>query len=91
MSTSTQTIELHSIVPTNRKPSSIQLAGRNETPTEVDESLTPTNAVAVEQLEKWNNPRMNILRMMASCWGFIIMGMNDAILGVRNSLSFFSL
>jgi hypothetical protein len=89
MSTSTQTIELHNITPTNRKPSSLHLPERIGSVTEVDENLTPTNAVAIEHLEKWNNPRGNIIRMVASCWGFIIMGMNDAVVGVRKLLSLF--
>jgi hypothetical protein len=88
MSTSTQTIELHPVAPVNRKPSSLQLAERNASITEADENQTPTNAVAFEQLEKWNYPRRNVVRMIASCWGFIIMGMNDAAVGVRYLRSF---
>lgn len=37
---------------------------------------------AEEQLEAWNNPKRNILRLGASYFCFIIMGMNDSSLGV---------
>jgi hypothetical protein len=36
----------------------------------------------VDQVQKWNQPRTNVLRLAASCWGFMIMGMNDAAIGV---------
>jgi hypothetical protein len=36
----------------------------------------------VDQVQKWNEPRINVLRLAASCWGFMIMGMNDAAIGV---------
>jgi hypothetical protein len=36
----------------------------------------------VDQQQKWNQPRINILRLAGSCWGFMIMGMNDGAIGV---------
>ena len=38
------------------------------------------------QLEKWNASRSNIFRFGVTLFGFIIMGMNDAVLGVSDDL-----
>jgi hypothetical protein len=37
---------------------------------------------AVTEVEQWNNPKINIARLGAAFWGFIIMGANDAAVGV---------
>lgn len=34
------------------------------------------------ELEKWNRPRINIYRYLATLYSFVIMGMNDAAYGV---------
>lgn len=38
----------------------------------------------VAQLEKWNVSQRNVLRFGVALYGFIIMGMNDAVLGVSD-------
>jgi hypothetical protein len=48
---------------------------------DVDGSL-PSPITASEQLQKWNYPRVNLWRTLAAFWGFIIMGANDAAVGV---------
>jgi hypothetical protein len=50
---------------------------------DVDGSL-PSPITATEQLERWNYPRVNLWRTLAAFWGFIIMGMNDAAVGVSD-------
>ena len=37
-----------------------------------------------ESLEHWNRPRINIYRYLATLWSFILMGMNDAAIGVSS-------
>jgi hypothetical protein len=39
-------------------------------------------AVVAHALEKWNDPIVNIYRIFATFWAFIIMGANDAAYGV---------
>lgn len=39
--------------------------------------------------ERWNGTRINTYRFFVTCWSFIIMGMNDAAVGV--SLSIFAI
>lgn len=46
-----------------------------------DVSSAP-NGNAVSQQE-WNNPKINIWRTLAACFGFLIMGANDGAYGVR--------
>jgi hypothetical protein len=41
----------------------------------------------VDQVQKWNEPRINVIRLAAACWGFMIMGMNDAAIGVLRSFN----
>lgn len=42
-------------------------------------------------LQKWNEPRVNMLRFFTTLYSFIILGMNDGVIGVstgmRNSWS----
>ncbi|TVY59055.1 hypothetical protein LCER1_G000378 [Lachnellula cervina] len=35
------------------------------------------------ELEKWNRPRINIYRYLATLYSFVIMGMNDAAYGLE--------
>jgi hypothetical protein len=42
----------------------------------------PSPTTATERLQKWNYPRKNMYRTFAAFWGFIIMGANDAAVGV---------
>jgi hypothetical protein len=93
MASSTTVIELDSIasaLPTTRysKDSNANMSHINNSRTslnnkvnEVNENLTPRNSV-VEQVQRWNQPRINIYRLGAAFWGFIIMGANDAVIGV---------
>jgi hypothetical protein len=32
--------------------------------------------------QRWNEPRINLFRVLAACYGLLIMGMNDAQYGV---------
>lgn len=41
----------------------------------------PSPTTATERLESWNRPRMNIYRVLATFWSFVVMGMNDASYG----------
>ncbi|KGO36163.1 hypothetical protein PEX2_059790 [Penicillium expansum] len=36
--------------------------------------------------EKWNHPRSNIAKTLATFWSFLIMGANDSAYGVRSHL-----
>jgi hypothetical protein len=37
---------------------------------------------AVEALQRWNYPHINMWRVFASFWSFLILGMNDGSYGV---------
>ncbi|EMC91651.1 hypothetical protein BAUCODRAFT_27926 [Baudoinia panamericana UAMH 10762] len=41
----------------------------------------PSPTTANEHVEKWNYPRINVYRILATFWSFIIMGANDATYG----------
>ncbi|KAF2197861.1 MFS general substrate transporter [Delitschia confertaspora ATCC 74209] len=41
----------------------------------------PSPTTASEQLERWNHPRINLLRTLSCFGGFIILGANDAAYG----------
>jgi fucose permease len=41
----------------------------------------PTPLTAIPVLQKWNNPRINMLRVFATFYSFIILGLNDAAYG----------
>jgi len=43
---------------------------------------TDSRGATPEQLEQWNNPKINIYRYLATLYTFVIMGMNDAAYGV---------
>ena len=46
----------------------------------IDDGNAPSTAVSA--LERWNYPRHNILRLMATFWSFVVSGANDAAYGV---------
>jgi hypothetical protein len=46
---------------------------------------TPPDS-AVEALQKWNSPRINMFRAPATFWSFFVVGMNDGSYGVSLSL-----
>ncbi len=39
---------------------------------------------AVEALQRWNSPRINMWRVFATFWSFLILGMNDGSYGVSD-------
>jgi fucose permease len=41
----------------------------------------PSPTTATEQFEKWHTPRINIYRVLATFWSFIVAGLNDASYG----------
>jgi hypothetical protein len=66
---------------TSRNASSTSISRRLGELGEVDENNHPTDNVK-DQLQQWNRPRINIARLISACWGFIVMGANDAAVGV---------
>ncbi|KAE8156373.1 major facilitator superfamily domain-containing protein [Aspergillus tamarii] len=38
----------------------------------------------IHQAERWNHPRSNILKTLATYWSFLVMGMNDAAYGLES-------
>ncbi|KAK5165454.1 uncharacterized protein LTR77_008983 [Saxophila tyrrhenica] len=63
-----------SLASADRKIDDDNASDRNET------LPSPTTA-PTEHVESWNNPRINIYRLAATFWAFVIMGMNDATYG----------
>jgi hypothetical protein len=49
---------------------------------DVNETLPSPTIAAVEPQERWNSSRTMIYRTFAAFWGFVIMGANDAAVGV---------
>jgi len=39
-------------------------------------------STAVEALQKWDSPRINMCRVFATFWSFFVTGMNDGSYGV---------
>lgn len=52
-------------------------AGKREEGLEEQSTNNETQA-----LQQWNNPRINVWRYLVTLLGFVIMGMNDAAIGV---------
>lgn len=50
---------------------------------EADEAARVEGTADEETVEKWNNPRINVYRFCAVSWSFVVIGMNDACIGVR--------
>lgn len=46
------------------------------------ETRTNDSGESINELEHWNSPRVNLYRYYATNFSFLIMGMNDASLGV---------
>jgi hypothetical protein len=51
-------------------------------PESVREEVVPPST-AVHALQKWNSPRINMWRVFAAFWSFLVLGMNDGSYGVR--------
>jgi hypothetical protein len=45
-----------------------------------EEEIPPLTAV--NALQKWNSPRVNMWRVFACFWSFLVLGMNDGSYGV---------
>lgn len=83
---STMTIELQEPAPT------LHLENNTEFPQQdignnghdSDKSL-PSPVTAVEVVQRWNNPKVNIYRTFATFYTFVVMGANDAAYGVSHS------
>ena len=86
----TDSIELqHSLpqhAPLSKQPSHASVdrnqQGSHERRIQSQIDLPPPNTAPVEQLQKWNEPRINMWRVLACCLGLFIMGANDAAYGV---------
>jgi hypothetical protein len=50
-------------------------------PESVREEAVPPRT-AVNALQKWNSPRVNMWRVFAAFWSFFVLGMNDGSYGV---------
>ena len=46
-----------------------------------NETLPSPTTAAADQIQSWNRPRINIYRVCATFWSFIVMGLNDATYG----------
>lgn len=49
---------------------------------ELDGPGLPPPSTAVNSLQKWNSPRINMWRVFATFYSFIMLGLNDAAYGV---------
>lgn len=57
-------------------------ASSNKSEADADRNETlPSPTTATEFVEKWNSPRINLYRLPATFWSFVVMGMNDATYG----------
>jgi hypothetical protein len=74
---SSSVFELHTL-PTSNPPE------QKTNPIDLQD-VTPPNT-AVEVLQKWNSPRINMLRVFATFWSFFVVGMNDGSYGVTPPL-----
>lgn len=79
-STQSDTIELQQLPAPNPKSEPIRDAN-DAASTSQGSSSPPDTAVPV--VEKWNSNRTNTYRLLATFWGFLVMGGNDAAYGVR--------
>jgi hypothetical protein len=47
---------------------------------------TENAVVVVAEAQHWNRPRANVYRVVAACYSFVVLGLNDAAYGVWSSL-----
>ncbi|KAM3070151.1 hypothetical protein ACMFMG_003814 [Clarireedia jacksonii] len=47
---------------------------------DISQDISPPTT-AVDALQRWNHPRINVFRVGASFWGFLSLGMNDGAYG----------
>jgi hypothetical protein len=74
---SSSVFELHTL-PTSNSPE------QKTNPVDLQDATPPNTAVEVQQ--KWNSPRINMLRVFATFWSFFVVGMNDGSYGVTPPL-----
>lgn len=70
---------------TELEPSQQNAEKLKEKPAAVEAVQQPDNTGngdSINELERWNSPRINSYRFYATNLSFLIMGMNDASLGV---------
>ena len=79
----------HELAPLPSKPGEAAVQDAIESAssrTELDQdarSPTPSHAVEEAPLQqKWNDPKINIWRVVAACYGLMIMGLHDGAVGV---------
>lgn len=46
----------------------------------------PPPSTAVQQSQRWNEPGINMWRVFATFYSFVVVGANDGVYGVSNSL-----
>lgn len=66
-------------------PPAIELAER-KSPAAQEEAITLSDeppADAAPEVERWNHPRSNIIKLVFAFISFMVVGMNDAAIGVR--------
>jgi hypothetical protein len=71
--TSSSSFELQPLPASDSYNKKVEVANLEETPPDS----------AVEVLQKWNYPRINMFRVPATFWSFFVVGMNDGSYGVR--------
>jgi hypothetical protein len=62
----------------------VQRTIRTADPENGEEEATPPST-AIDALQKWNYPRVNMWRVFATFWSFFVVGMNDGSYGVRST------
>jgi hypothetical protein len=70
-----------------QRPASIKSTSRrsnrsNESTKDIHGTLPSPTTAAIETQERWNHPQINMYRTFATFWSFIVLGANDAALGV---------
>jgi hypothetical protein len=53
-----------------------------------ERSAEPSRTYEIGENEKWNRPRSNILKTLATFWSFLVMGANDSAYGVSVNTKF---
>lgn len=56
--------------------------GEDELDNDRNESLPSPTTAPEQPQEMWNSPRINVFRVFATFWSFVVMGLNDATYGV---------
>lgn len=81
-SSTTLNYELHALSANAKndfKPISKTESSTKQQPLEILDDQPPSNAV--EALQRWNTPRINMWRVLATFWSFFVVGLNDGSYG----------